>query len=54
MSEQNPVILGLTLESTLRRYLKSALPISQRYPILRQAINTCLEQGELLLKETLI
>lgn len=50
MTEQNPVVLGLTLESTLRRYLKSALPISQRYPLLRQAINACLEQGELLLK----
>jgi ATP-dependent helicase YprA (DUF1998 family) len=50
MTEQNPVVLGLTLESTLRGYLKSALPISQRYPTLRQAISACLGQSELLLK----
>jgi ATP-dependent helicase YprA (DUF1998 family) len=50
MTEQNPVVFGKTLETTIRRYLKAALPISQKYPRLRQAINKALEQRELLLK----
>jgi len=48
--ERNPVILGQQLESTVRGYLKSALPVSHRYPRLRKEIARALEQTELLLK----
>ncbi len=50
MPENNPVILGQTIENTIRRYLKAALPISPKYPRLRQAVNDALEQRDLLVK----
>ena len=50
MIEQNPILLGQEIVATLRRYLKSALPISQRFPRLREAVHQALEENELLLK----
>ena len=50
MFERNPVLVGQTLEATIRRYLKAALPISRKYPRLRQAVNECLDERELLVK----
>ena len=50
MIEQNPVVLGQTIEATIRRYLRAALPISPKYPRLRQAVNAAFEQPDLLVK----
>jgi hypothetical protein len=50
MTEQNPVLLGREIEATLRRYLRSALPVSRNYPRLRERLFQSLEQPELLVK----
>src|SRR5437899_6086662 len=50
MTEQNPITLGRALESAVRRYLRAALPISPKYPRLREEVARALEQKELLLK----
>lgn len=50
MTESNPIILGKTIDDTLRRYLKAALPISPRYPELREEIYQALESPDLLTK----
>src|SRR5438067_1000836 len=50
MIEQNPIALGRTLEKSVRRYLQAALPISPKYPHLRDEVARSLEQKELLLK----
>lgn len=50
MLESNPVLLGQNIESTVRRYLKAALPISSRYPQLRGEIHGALEQPGVLMK----
>jgi len=48
MSEHNPLILYRTLNDTLRRYIPTTLPISRRYPRLRQAFRRLLEAKELV------
>jgi superfamily II DNA or RNA helicase len=48
--EHNPIVVGQHIESAVRNYLKSALPISHRYPRLRGEIARALEEPELLLK----
>ena len=50
MAEQNPILLGREIETTLRRYLRSALPVSRNYPRLREQLARALEQQELLVK----
>ena len=50
MPEQDPVLLGQEIEATLRRYLRSALPISRNYPQLREHLSKALETQELLVK----
>lgn len=42
--------MGRGLESSIRRYLKSALPVSRNYPKLREEIEQLLNQTGLLLK----
>jgi ATP-dependent helicase YprA (DUF1998 family) len=48
--DKNPVTLGKQIEDSIRGYLKSALPVSRRYPRLRQEIGRALAEPELLLK----
>jgi hypothetical protein len=50
MNEQNPINLGLEIENTIRRYLKASLPVSHRFPNLREALHQALGQKDLLLK----
>ncbi len=50
MTEQNPILLGEEIGATIKRYLKSALPISRRYPRLRRSIHRELDREELILK----
>lgn len=50
MIEHNPIHLGREIESTIRRYLRAALPVSQRYPRLRNAVHSALTSEDLLLK----
>jgi len=50
MSETNPVILGKTIESSVFRYLRAALPISRGYPRLVTEIERLLSEPGLLLK----
>jgi ATP-dependent helicase YprA (DUF1998 family) len=50
MPEQNPVLLGREIEATLRRYLRSALPVSRNYPLLRERLSKSFEERELLVK----
>src|SRR5688572_9819763 len=50
MNEQNPIKLGLEIEDTVRRYLKASLPVSHRFPNLREALHQALGQKDLLLK----
>src|SRR4051812_33850799 len=50
MIETNPIVMGRGLEKSIRRYLKSALPISRNYPKLASEIEQLLEQPGLLLK----
>lgn len=50
MTDQNPIHLGHELESTIRRYLRAALPISPRYPQLRAAVDAGLSEPSLLMK----
>lgn len=38
MSETNPLVLVDNLKSTLRRYITTTLPVSRRYPELRQQV----------------
>src|ERR1043166_8023875 len=48
MTERNPIQLGRELEDTLRRYLRTALPISRNFPKLRQRLEQALEPGLLV------
>ncbi len=48
MTETNPLRLVETLSDTLRRYIPTALPISRRYPKLRQEFRRLLAEQELL------
>lgn len=50
MNETNPITLGRYIESGIRRYLKSALPISRNYPRLAQEVDRLLSEPGLLLK----
>jgi DEAD/DEAH box helicase len=50
MNETNPITMGRNLETSIRRYLKSALPISHNYPKLTGEIDRLLNQPGLLLK----
>lgn len=50
MTEPNPLHLADELAETIRRYLKAALPISDRFPELRKAFDAALRQPDLLLK----
>src|SRR5262245_7460904 len=50
MNEKNPINLGIEIENTVRRYLKASLPVSNRFPNLREALHQALGQRELLLK----
>jgi len=50
MTERNPIQLGRDLEATLRRYLRTALPINRNFPKLRQRLDDALKQPGLLLK----
>lgn len=48
MTERNPIQLGRELEDTLRRYLRTALPISRNFPKLRQQFEQALKPGLLV------
>src|SRR4051812_196710 len=50
MNETNPITLGRNLESSVRRYLRSALPISRNYPKLGAEIERLLNEPGLLLR----
>jgi len=50
MIEQNPITLGRTLEETLRRYLQASLPVSLKYPRLREQITAALREKDRLVK----
>jgi hypothetical protein len=50
MIEQNPIVLGRTLEDTIRRYLQASLPVSLKYPRLREEIAEALREKERLVK----
>src|SRR3990170_4808747 len=50
MNKTNPITMGRSLETSIRRYLRSALPISRNYPKLAGEIERLLNQPELLLK----
>src|SRR5688572_23743932 len=50
MIETNPVEISRSLEISIRRYLKSALPVSRNYPKLAAEIERLLGQPSLLLK----
>lgn len=50
MIETNPIQVAQGLETSIRRYLKSALPVSRKYPQLREEIERLLNQAGLLLK----
>jgi superfamily II DNA or RNA helicase len=50
MIETNPVEIGRSLEISIRRYLRSALPVSRNYPKLAGEIERLLSQPGLLLK----
>jgi hypothetical protein len=48
MSEHNPLILYGNLRDTLRRYIPTTLPISRRYPNLRQGFRDLVNRRELV------
>src|SRR2546422_3365432 len=50
MTETNPVEISRSLETSIRRYLRSALPVSRNYPKLAGEIEKLLSQPGLLLK----
>jgi len=50
MKETNPIIVGRRLETSIRRYLRSALPVSRNYPRLAAEVDLLLNQPGLLLK----
>ena len=50
MTEINPIAIGRSLETSIRRYLRSALPVSHNYPKLAGEIERLLNQPGLLLK----
>jgi len=50
MTETNPIVIGRSLETSIRRYLRSALPVSRNYPRLGAEIERLLNQPGLLLK----
>src|SRR5689334_6185819 len=50
MMEINPIVLGRSLETSIRRYLRAALPVSRNYPKLASEIERLLNEPGLLLK----
>lgn len=50
MTEQNPIALGRTLEGTIRRYMQASLPVSLKYPRLREQITAALGEKDRLVK----
>jgi ATP-dependent helicase YprA (DUF1998 family) len=50
MIEQNPIALGRTLEGTIRRYMQASLPVSLKYPRLREQITLALGEKDRLVK----
>src|SRR4051794_17052111 len=50
MIETNPITMGQGLETSIRRYLRSALPVSRNYPKLTAEIERLLNETGLLLK----
>src|ERR1043166_3553306 len=50
MIEQNPIALGRTLEGTIRRYMQASLPVSLKYPRLREQITAALGEKDRLVK----
>lgn len=50
MTEINPIVIGRGLEANIRRYLRSALPVSRNYPKLRDEIERLLSEPDLLMK----
>lgn len=50
MIEQNPIALGQTLEGTIRRYMQASLPVSLKYPRLREQITVALGEKDRLVK----
>jgi ATP-dependent helicase YprA (DUF1998 family) len=50
MIEQNPIALGRTLEGTIRRYMQASLPVSLKYPRLREQITVALGEKDRLVK----
>lgn len=50
MTEPNPLHLADRYADSVRRYLKAALPINERYPKLRAAFDRVLREPDLLLK----
>src|ERR1035441_9715228 len=50
ITETNPILIGRSLETSIRRYLRSALPVSRNYPRLAAEIERLLNEPGLLLK----
>ena len=50
MTEINPILTGRNLEAGIRRYLRSALPVSRNYPRLAKDVEGLLSEPGLLLK----
>ena len=50
MIERNPITLGRTLENTIQRYLQASLPVSLKYPRLREQITAALREKDRLVK----
>jgi hypothetical protein len=48
MTERNPFVLYRTLRDTLRRYIPTTLPISRRYPKLREEFRALVNRQELI------
>lgn len=48
MTERNPIQFGRGLEQTLRRYLRTALPINRNFPKLRERLEHALTPGLLV------
>jgi RAD3-like DEAD/DEAH box helicase/helicase-like protein/uncharacterized protein DUF1998 len=50
MTDGNPIVLGEKLRLSVRRYLQAALPVNDRYPRLRQNIESALNEADRLVK----
>ncbi len=49
MSESNPIKLAKNLENTLRRYIPTTLPVSRRYPLLRERFLEIVKEQKLVI-----